>query len=410
VTTSIRLPRSAGLCLIIAVVLALLAVAVLPGTDARAVSGTAGPINVTVTPTSGLTDGQVITITAAMTEGTLAEIRTHICMLGTGAALFPNDTFDFGFQGPFCSKVAPGAGDFQTFQAFAPGTTSGSSTFKAGIGTASWTDEDPTPGQHDHTITCDSSHPCELVTQFQNTAGTSQTQYFTAQLTYAGATTTTGDGSTTTTSSTSTTSTTSTSTTSTTSTTKAPSTTTTTKAPTTTTTTTTALTTTTAPGATTTSVAGDPGGTVDPTSTAPGGSFTVTSDGWQTDAKVTVTLHSTPASLGTLTSDGTGKVAGAFTVPAGFDPGAHTVQLDGTGSEGSAKTVSIPLTVVASSGGGTTPTGTPSGTNAVTTGVSTGGTLPFTGADSRDLASAALLVLALGVFLLSFRTRPERES
>ena len=202
VTTSIRLPRSAGLCLIIAVVLALLAVAVLPGTDAGAVSGTAGPINVTVTPTSGLTDGQVITITAAMTEGTLAEIRTHICMLGTGEVLFPNDTFDFGFQGPYCSKVAPGSGDFQTFQAFAPGTTSGSLTFKAGIGTASWTDEDPTPGQHDHTLTCDSSHPCELVTQFQNTAGTSQTQYFTAELTYAGATTTTGDGTTTTSTST----------------------------------------------------------------------------------------------------------------------------------------------------------------------------------------------------------------
>jgi hypothetical protein len=404
VTTSIRLPRSAGLCLIIAVVLALLAIAVLPGTDARAVSGTAGPVSVTVTPTSGLTDGQVITIDASMTSGTLAEIRAHICVPGTGDNLFPGDIFDFGFQGPFCTKVAPGAGDFQTFQAFAPGTTSGSLTFKAGIGTASWVDEDPTAGDT-HTITCDSAHPCELVVQFQNTAGTGATQYFATQLTYAGATPTTdGSGTTTTTSSTSTTTSTSTST----STSTTSSTTSTTKAPSTTTTTTgSGTTTTTTPGATTTTVAGGAGGTLNPTSTAPGGSFTVTSDGWKPDSQVAVSLHSTPASLGNLTADSTGKAAGAFSVPTGFDPGAHTVQLDGTGSDDAAKTVSIPITVVATTGGGTT---TSTGTNTTTTGISTGGTLPFTGADSRDLASAALLVLALGVFLLSFRTRPERES
>ena len=64
------------------------------------------------------------------------------------------------------------------------------------------------------------------------------------------------------------------------------------------------------------------------------------------------------------------------------------MQLDGTSAETAAKTVSIPITVVASTTGGGT--GTPTGTNSVTTGVPTGGTLPFTGANSRDLASAGV--------------------
>jgi hypothetical protein len=138
----------------------------------------------------------------------------------------------------------------------------------------------------------------------------------------------------------------------------------------------------------------------------------VTSDGWQADAQVAVTLHSTPAALGTLTADSTGKVAGAFSVPAGFDPGAHTVQLDGMGSDSAAKQVSIPITVLASTTNPTTPTGTggTGGTGTTTTGTTTGGTLPFTGADSRDLASLALLALAAGLFLMSFRTRPGTQS
>jgi hypothetical protein len=413
--------------MIIAVILALAAVASLPTTDAPALTGTAGPVNVTVTPTTGLTDGQTISISATMTSGTLVEIRAHICVPGTGANLFPNDIFDFGFQGPFCSKVAPGSGDFQTFQAFAPGTTTGTLSFKAGIGSATWTDEDPT-SLAQHTITCDAAHSCELVVQFQNTAGTAATQYFTAPLTYAGATTTTAPGTTTTTAP-GTTTTTAPGTTTTTApgttttthaptTTTAPGTTTTTHAPTTTTapgttTTTHAPTTTTAPATTTTTAPGSTttttvstGGTVSPSATTPGGNFTVTSTGWNPSSQVLVTLHSTTASLGALTADSNGQVSGPFTVPAGFDPGPHTVQLDGSAPGIGIRTVSIPITVAAAP---TSTTIAPTATTGPTTGGGTGG-LAGTGANSRDLASAALLVLALGVFLLSFRARPEFES
>jgi hypothetical protein len=355
---AVRPPRSAGVCLLLAVLLAIAAVVVGPSGSARALSDSVGPINVTISPTDGLTDGQAISIHATATSGTMSEIRAHIC--DPAFAAHPN-LFNFGFGGTLCSSVAPGTGDSETIQVLA-NTTSGDLTFKAGIGTATFTDE---LFGDQHNLTCDSGHGCDLVVQFQSNV-LPGTYYFIAPLTYAGA------GGTTTSTTTSTTA--------------------------ATTTTTTGTTSTTAGTTSTTSPAGD--GTVTPSSAAPAAGITVNSPGWTAGATVTATLHSDPVTLGTLTADATGKVTGSFTVPAGTAPGAHTIALVGTGSTGTSRTVNIAFTVTAASSATTT---------AVSVAGSSTGTgsssLPFTGAYDSRLAGAALLMLGVALLLLSFRPR-----
>ena len=397
-----RPPRSAGLCFLLAFVLAMAAIASLPGDGATAVSGPTGPVNVTVTPTADLTDGQAISIHASMTSGNLIEMRAHICVPNAGIEL----SFDFGFLGPYCSNVAPGSGNFQTFQVFPPGATQGDLTFNAGIGTVVWTDNDPAT-HAEHTLICDSTHSCDLVVQFQNNLG--NPVYFTAPLTFAGEGTTAPDSTSSTTTSSTTTSSTTTSSTTTSSTTTSSTTsssttssTTTTTQPASTTTTGSSTTTTTGAGATTTSLPGTPGGSTSPSNVPPGGTFTVSSSGWQPNSPVEATLHSTPVSLGTITADATGLVQGTFSAPSTVETGAHTVQLVGTASTGGARTVNFNLTIATTSSGSASAGSTSTGSTTV------GGTLAFTGASTRDLLSAAFLALAAGLFLLSlsFRRRP----
>jgi hypothetical protein len=163
-TSIFRVPTLAVIALGLAAVFA--AVDAVPGVTA---TGHAGPATVTVTPTSGLTDGQAITIHAEVPAGTeLFEVRAHICTPGTGAVLFPGDVYDFGYQSAYCSKAKPGNGDNETAHAFPRGTTAGDLTFKAGVGTMSWDDEDPTTPAH-HDVTCGPGSNCELVVQLQIT-------------------------------------------------------------------------------------------------------------------------------------------------------------------------------------------------------------------------------------------------
>ncbi len=358
---SARPPRSAGLCLVLALALGIAAVLVGvfvgPEESARALTGTTGPVNVTVSPNDGLTDGQVVSIHAATTAGTLAELRAHICDTAKFAA--NPDQFTFGFGGPACSSVSPGAGDFETAQTLA-NTTVGDLTFKAGIGTATWIDE---LQNNSHTLTCDETHSCSLVVQIQSSE-LPGTFYFQAPLTYG-----TGGGGTTTT-------------------------------------TAVGATTTTAVGATTTTAAAA-ADTVTPTTVGPGDSFTVVSPGWGPSSTVVATLHSDPLPLGNLTAAADGKVQGSFLLPTAAEVGAHTVTLVGTDAAGTARTATINLTVAAVPNSTSTTSSTApivSPVSVSSTGTSSGG-LPFTGAYSRNLAAAALLMLGVAFMLLSFRRR-----
>jgi LPXTG-motif cell wall-anchored protein len=130
----------------------------------------------------------------------------------------------------------------------------------------------------------------------------------------------------------------------------------------------------------------------------PGGTFSIVSAGWKALSQVVVTLFSTPVQLGTMTADASGTAQGSFTVPADTPAGAHTIELTGTDPADAARTVNLTMTVTTS---GTSP-GTPTGTGGTS---GTSAALPLTGASSRDLVSAALLLLAAGFFLLGRRYR-----
>jgi hypothetical protein len=169
-TIATRMPRPvtmAGLLVLGVLLAASLAIIVL-APPASPVSGNAGPIAVTVEPTSGLVDGQVVSIHAKATAGDLFEIRTHLCLPG---AVVTN-TVEFDFDGPNCSPtaVSPNA-DYETVTTIPAGTGGeGGATFRVGVGSGqAW----PDMFGGTHTLACGpGSPPCTLVVQLQVTDNT----------------------------------------------------------------------------------------------------------------------------------------------------------------------------------------------------------------------------------------------
>ena len=396
---------------------ALAGVIALQAVDVRAATGPTPAANATidVTPISGLTDGQAVNVTVNTSGGTaLFGVTIHLCKPNLTAY----GTSNFGYSGSsgtrcgYRGNVIPGGvpgSAYAFFQQFGgTETTSGALPFHVGTGSVTW---DDSGGFGPTTVTCDNASPCDLVVKVDLT-GASATTFFVQQVTFGGSpvtttttappvtTTTTAPPTTTTTTPPATTTTTKAptttttappaTTTTTTTTTAPPATTTTTKAPTTTTTAPPATTTTTKAPTTTTTVVSPTttGGALDTSQVTAGGSFTVSSGGWGPSSAVGVTLHSTPLNLGTLTADGSGNVQGTFSVPAGFDTGAHTVELTGANAQGAPRTVVLALAVVGASGGG----------------------LAFTGSSARDLASFGLLFLAIGMFVVGEHARRRSTS
>ena len=106
----------------------------------------------------------------------------------------------------------------------------------------------------------------------------------------------------------------------------------------------------------------------------------MSSTGWKPNVTVAAVLHSDPIALGTLTADGSGAATGRFSIPANVATGNHTVELEGQDPAGLPRTVSIPITVSTTGGAS--------------------GVLAFTGTHARDLISVALLMVAVGLFVL----------
>jgi hypothetical protein len=110
----------------------------------------------------------------------------------------------------------------------------------------------------------------------------------------------------------------------------------------------------------------------------PGSRIVATIGGYAADETVSVTLHSTPRSLGTIKANANGVVTYAFAVPADLPSGAHTLVL-----AGATHTVTFAFSV---------PAATPS--------------LPFTGVDVVPLGITALGFIGLGsIALLATRRR-----
>ncbi len=104
-------------------------------------------------------------------------------------------------------------------------------------------------------------------------------------------------------------------------------------------------------------------------------------------------LRSDPVTLGTLTADSTGKISGAFTVPANTTPGAHELELVGKDATGAARSIKAGVTIAAA------------GAATSTTGGGSGGTLVRTGSDSIATSGWAAVVLGMGLVLLAISQR-----
>lgn len=79
----------------------------------------------------------------------------------------------------------------------------------------------------------------------------------------------------------------------------------------------------------------------------PGDTILVTGTGVQPHAKVTLVLHSTPVTLGTVKADASGAFSATVTIPSSTPVGAHTIVVTAKAAGTADVTGSTPLTVVA---------------------------------------------------------------
>ena len=127
-----------------------------------------------------------------------------------------------------------------------------------------------------------------------------------------------------------------------------------------------------------------------------GGVLTITGTGWVPGETVRLTVQSQTIDLGTVTArtDGTLPTV-TFVVPAGFEPGTHTVRE--VGSQAGTRTATFVVTAV-NTGTPTSATTTPGGTQ-----VHTGGT-----SGHNPLVWVAFVVALVGFGLLLVRARVRR--
>jgi hypothetical protein len=125
-------------------------------------TGQAGPVKVSVTPTSGLSDGQAVAIHVEADQGSeFYDVRAHLCSHAAGI----KNTAGFDRDGPYCPPSAVSvASESESGQSFPPNTTTGDITFHVGVGTSDpWTDF----FGDSHQLTCGPTNACDLVVQVQ---------------------------------------------------------------------------------------------------------------------------------------------------------------------------------------------------------------------------------------------------
>jgi len=145
------------------------------GHTAEALVGTAGPIKLTVAPVTNLSDGSDVTIHAEAQPGTsIYSVTGHLCLPGEHTG-----DFFFGFLGPACTDKPVGQSDVEKITVLG-GDSSADLTFKVGTGTTNWMNDRGYP----YTITCDDTHPCDLVIRVEIT---NSTVYFRAPLCFGAA-------------------------------------------------------------------------------------------------------------------------------------------------------------------------------------------------------------------------------
>jgi hypothetical protein len=111
----------------------------------------------------------------------------------------------------------------------------------------------------------------------------------------------------------------------------------------------TTATTTVSAAATTTTTTAAPASTgtagLSSSSAAPGGTLTVTGDGFAPGSTGQIFVFSTPVKIGEGVANAAGRITVVVQLPADLVPGAHTIQLQGIDPQGRARVVSSPIIV-----------------------------------------------------------------
>jgi hypothetical protein len=142
---------------------------------ADAVSGNAGPITVTVNPTSGVGDGTSVAIHAEAPDGVLIySLKAHLCRPGRPIT----SHYDWSFSGLRCPGVAVGNGDVEQGSSYGDGTQSADvPSFKVGEGAINFVNV----VGHQATIDCGPGKPCDVVVDVEIT---NDEVFYTAPLCY----------------------------------------------------------------------------------------------------------------------------------------------------------------------------------------------------------------------------------
>jgi hypothetical protein len=122
-------------------------------------------------------------------------------------------------------------------------------------------------------------------------------------------------------------------------------------------------------------------------SVGPGGSLTVSGDGFVPNSSIVVTLHSAPVTLAVATADPTGAFSVNVTIPSDTVPGTHVIVA--TDPDGDSASTDLVVTGTAVS-------------------VAASPSLPFTGADIAALTGVGAIALALGGMLILTSRRRRR--
>ncbi|MET0422451.1 MAG: fibronectin type III domain-containing protein, partial [Actinoplanes sp.] len=119
----------------------------------------------------------------------------------------------------------------------------------------------------------------------------------------------------------------------------------------------------------------------------PGGTMTISGDGYAPFSTVTLAVYSTPTVLGTATADGDGKFTATITVPPGLSMGKHSFVAAGVDENGNPRALRLDLTVA------------PAGED----GDGDGGSLPVTGSPVLWMLVAGFASILTGVALRRIR-------
>ena len=146
---------------------------------------------------------------------------------------------------------------------------------------------------------------------------------------------------------------------------------------------------------------------------SPGGTLTLTGQGYSPGEPIRFVLHSEPVELGTVTADGSGRFEQTVTIPVTTAVGQHTIEVVGVSC---GVTTTVPLTVVAAPvavAGEDVAAGDDAGTGGSSDGAGRGWSvdasraLSYTGVNSAQAATLGLALVAAGFTLLViYRRRP----